>query len=368
MRLEPPASCVFRSTKSRCVEVSRIDRAGPGVYRRRVSGTVLRLMRFDMRVLIRNLLVAGAVAAFMGGAAAQGYPSRPVTIVVPAGPGGGNDTIAREFGRRLSERLGQPVVIENRPGAETLVALNYVSQAAPDGHTLMVTSAPFAIGPLILKSFRFDQINDLTHIGTLVESPAYLYTSTKQAFSNLSELATHGRANPGKLNMGTASVGNMLDAALLFDAMKISVTSVNYPSGSRATTAVLGGEVELGTGSYPALKAHVQAGTVRLLGSFGPERSPLTPDVPSIAELYPQFPGTIFKTGLSAPKGLSSSVAARLNAELNHIVKDPAFSARVSELTGGRVVGGTADQWKMAFVSEFDKYRKAVRLLNYEPQ
>lgn len=321
-----------------------------------------------MKVFVRSLLVVCAAAAWLGSALGQGYPSRPITIVVPAGPGGGNDTIAREFGRRLSERLGQPVVVENRPGAETLVALNYVSQAAPDGHTLLVTSAPFAIGPLILKSFRFDQVNDLAHIGTLVESPAYLYTSTKQPFGNLAELSAYGKAHPGKLNMGTASVGNMLDAALLFDAMKIDVTAVNYPSGSRATTAVLGGEVQLGTGSYPALKAHVQAGTVRLLGTFGPTRSSLTPEVPAIVEVHPQFPGTIFKTGLSAPKGLPPEIAVRLNSELNSIVRDSAFAARMTELTGGRVVGGSAEQWRMSFTAEFEKYRRAVRLLNYEPQ
>lgn len=345
-----------------------IDMAQPRTYRHSLAQVLPHMEKSDMSVLVRILLIVGAFAAFMGDAVAQGYPSRPITIVVPAGPGGGNDTIAREFGRKLSERLGQPVVIENRPGAETLVALNHVSQAAPDGHTLMVTSAPFAVGPLILKSFRFDQINDLTHIGTLVESPAYLYTSTKQPFGSLPELSSYGRANPGKLNMGTASVANMLDAALLFDAMKISVTSVNYPSGSRATTAVLGGEVQLGTGSYPALKAHVQSGTVRLLGTFGPGRSPLTPDVPAIMELYPQFPGTIFKTGLSAPKGLPADIAARLNSELNSVVRDATFAARMTELTGGRVVGGTADQWKAAFVAESEKYRRAVKLLNYEPQ
>lgn len=320
-----------------------------------------------MRNLIPAIFLAvGALVSASGNA--QAFPSKPITIVVPAGAGGGNDMIAREFGRRLSERVGQPVVIENKPGAETLIALNHIAQATPDGHTLLVTSAPFAIGPLILRAFKFDQINDLTHIGTLVDSPAYLYTSSKMPFSNLAELAAYGRANPGKLNMGSASVGNMLDAALVFDALKIDVTSVNYPSGSRATTAVLAGEVQLGAASFPALKAHVQAGTVKLLGTFAPTRSALTPDVPSIVESQPQFTGTVFKTGLSGPKGLPAEVVAKLNAEINAIVRDPAFAARMADLTGGQVSGGTPDQWKTAFSVEFEKYRKAVRLLNYEPK
>jgi tripartite-type tricarboxylate transporter receptor subunit TctC len=301
-------------------------------------------------------------------ALAQAYPSRPITIVVPAGAGGGNDIIAREFGKKLSDRLGQPVAVENRPGAETLVALNHIAQSAPDGYTLLVTSAPFAIGPLILRAFKFDQINDLTHIGTVVDSPAYLYASTKAPFANLAELTTHGRANPGKLNMGTASVGNMLDAALLFDAIKIDVTSVNYPSGSRAAAAVLAGEVQLGAASYPALKSHVQAGTVRLLGTFGPTRSALTPDVPAIVESQPQFTGTVFKTGLSGPTGLPPEVTTKLNAELNLITKDPAIASRMAELTGGQVAGGTPEQWKAAFATEFEKYKKAVRILNYDPK
>ena len=320
-----------------------------------------------MKTLFAIVAVSLAMAAPVQ-ALAQAYPSRSITIVVPAGAGGGNDIIAREFGKKLSERLGQPVVIENRPGAETLVALNHIAQSAPDGYTLLVTSAPFAIGPLILRAFKFDQINDLTHIGTVVDSPAYLYASTKAPFANLSELTTFGRANPGKLNMGTASVGNMLDAALLFDALKIDVTSVNYPSGSRATAAVLAGEVQLGTASYPALKSHVQAGTVRLLGTFGPTRSALTPDVPTIVDSQPQFTGTVFKTGLSGPKGLPPEVTTKLNAELNLIIKDPVFASRMAELTGGQVAGGTPDQWKTAFAIEFEKYKKAVRILNYDPR
>ena len=143
----------------------------------------------------RTFTALAALAGFASirGAQAQasGYPNRPIRIVVPFATAGIADTFSRAIGAKLSEAWGQTVVIENKPGAETLIALNHIAQATPDGHTLLVTSAPFAIGPLILRAFKFDQINDLTHIGTLVDSPAYLYTSSKMPFSNLAELAAN---------------------------------------------------------------------------------------------------------------------------------------------------------------------------------
>jgi tripartite-type tricarboxylate transporter receptor subunit TctC len=322
-----------------------------------------------IRKLAAAALAFAALAFGPGGAAAQDYPSRGLSLVVSTGPGSGQDLLARKLAEQLKERLGQPVVVDNKPGANALIAMNHVAQARPDGHTLYLYTSIYIAGPLVQKNFNVDQIDDLTHIIRLVGTPGYYMANAKAPFRTMEEMFAWAKANPGKLSMGFPAINTQMDATLMFDAVGVEFTPVLYQgTGSAMMSNLLSGEIMMAQTAYSVVRQHVQEGTLRPLAVLAPKRFPQTPDVPAMGEVLPQVKMIPNAIGISGPKGLPSAIVTRLNGELNRIIEQPEIREWIVKTFWSEIGGGTPEEWRQAQVEERERYQAAAKKMGLKPQ
>lgn len=291
------------------------------------------------------LMVACGLTSFSA-MSAQNYPVRPVRLVVGSAPGGGNDFVARATNAKLSEFLGNQVVIDNRGGAGGLLGSEIVAQATPDGYTLLQMFSNFVILPSLYKKLPFDVIKDFVPIANLASSPLVLVVNPSLQATSVSQLIELARSRKGALNFAAPGVGSLghLSGELFKSMAKIEMTHVPYKGGGPSIAALIGNEVQLYFSTLPAALTQVKAGRLRALGVTSTTRSNAAPDVPTIAEQgLPNF-NVVGWFGMFAPAGTPASVVKLLNADVNRVLALPETRARFSS-EGVEPGSGTAKEF-----------------------
>jgi tripartite-type tricarboxylate transporter receptor subunit TctC len=288
------------------------------------------------RSFLKTSLVAVALAAGWSSAFAQGdFPQRPVTLIVPFSPGGTVDIVARLVADRWGKQLGRTVVVDNKPGAATILAADLLRKAAPDGYTLLIgTSTTFVVNPIIYPKISYDAQKNFDPIGVLGSSGLALLTNSSVKAKTLQELLTDMRAHPGNYSYGSHGNGSTVHfaAEMLWSAAKLEgVVHVPYKGSSPAITDLIGGQIPIAFDAIPAASAAAKGGRVRILAVTTPKRSPLLPDVPTIAESgFPGFKMTSW-FAIVAPKNIPAPVKDRLEKTLEAVMVDPEVVKRLEE-------------------------------------
>jgi tripartite-type tricarboxylate transporter receptor subunit TctC len=278
-----------------------------------------------VRTFASALGFAAAVALALPGDAAANYPERSITLVVPFGAGGTNDIIGRILAEPLGERLGQPIVIDNRPGAGGRVGTLHAAQQDGDGYTLtMSSSGTNAIGTIVYPDAGYDPLEDFRYVTLIAETPYVLAVTADSEFGTLDDLLVTAKERPGELNFGTAGVGSAthLAAELFMDIADVEMEHIPYDGSGPASAALLGKEVDFIFSSFPGVIGHVQSGEARLLGVGSVERAPQVPDVPTMQELGLDGYEAVLWISIAAPAGTPDDVIERLHAEITAIIRD----------------------------------------------
>jgi tripartite-type tricarboxylate transporter receptor subunit TctC len=318
-----------------------------------------------MKLLRRQFLrlAAGAVAlpATSRFAWSQTYPTRPVRLIVPFGPGGGTDIVARLIGQWLSERLGQQFVIENRPGAGGNLGTEAVVRAPPDGYTLALIGAPSAINATLYERINFNFIRDIAPVAIIVRFPNVMVVNPSVPARTVPEFIAYAKANPGKLNMSSPGNGSTPHVSgELFKMMTgVSMVHVPYRSVAAGMTDMLSGQVQVTFGTTASTIEYVKAGTLRALAVTTAMRSETLPDLPTIAEFVPGYEASAW-FGAGAPRDTPVEIVDKLNRDINACLADPKLQARIADLGGIALTGSPADFGKL-IVAETEKWAKVVK-------
>jgi len=308
--------------------------------------------------------VAFVLSALLSFAAwAQAYPNRPVKVVVPYAAGGLPDTMARLVGQKLGESLGQQMVVENRGGAGGIVGTNEVAKAAPDGYTLLVADVTqIAVNPHLFSNLAYDPLKELTGVSLLGTSPLYLVAHPSLGANDMKELIALARSQPGKISYGSSGLGSIHHLAMeaLKSGLKLDLVHVPYKGTGQSVPALLGGQVPLLYAALPSIESHVKAGRVKILAINTAQRSPQTPDIPTVAEAGITGYEFIAEIGYYAPSGTPREIVSRLAAEAQKAIKQPDVVQRFRQL-GIDPVGSTPEAYNAANRASFEKYAKVVQ-------
>jgi tripartite-type tricarboxylate transporter receptor subunit TctC len=309
-----------------------------------------------MRFLIAALLLAASAAS------AQDYPNRPIRVIVPYAAGGLPDTITRLIQPKMADGLGQPLVVENRGGAGGISGTEAVAKAAPDGYTLLVADVgQVAINPHIFSQLPYAQ-KDLTGVSLIGFSALFLTLHPSVPANNFKELISYIKSNPGKVNYGSSGIGSIhhLSMEAMKTALGLDIVHVPYKGMGQAVPALLGGQVAMVPSALPAVEAHVKSGTVKIVAISTAKRSPLAPEIPTIAESG--APGYDFapEIGLLAPAGTPPAVVARLSAEVAKAVKSADIVERFRQL-GIDPVGNSPEAYNAQIRAAYAKYGQVVK-------
>jgi tripartite-type tricarboxylate transporter receptor subunit TctC len=306
------------------------------------------------------LLLVASLAS--GASPAQDYPTRPVRMVVPFSPGGSTDTLARIVGQKLTERSGQPVIIENRAGAGGHIGAEQVAKSAPDGYTLLLGGVPHAISASLYSKLPYDMARDLTAIAEVASFPSAIVLHPSLPANSVKELIALARARPGRLSFGSAGIGSPNHLSLeLFQAMAgISMVHVPYKGSGQLVGDLLAGQVQLASMGLPVAVPHVQSGKLRAIAVTGAARSPLLPEVPTVSEAgLPGFEVTSWY-GVFGPAGLPAGIVAKLNSEIGSAVTAPEVKERLAAL-GAEPSVKAPDQFARYVRQEITKWAKVVK-------
>jgi len=302
-------------------------------------------------------------------ASAQGYPSRPVKVIVPYGPGTAIDVIMRELAELLAKSMGQPFVVENKAGASGMIGADVVAKAAPDGYTLLVAASALTIIPSMYRKVPFDPVRDFAPVTTLSWYPNLVVVHPAVPANTIKELIALAKAKPGTLNYASGGNGTGPQlCALLFASMAgINLTHVPYKGGGPATTAVLGGEVQLYFAPMPSTLPFVKAGRLKALAVTSRKRSPAMPDLPSVAEAGLKDYDENTWNGLFAPARTPSSIVEKLNAEMEAILKTPAMRERIAA-EGAEPAWSRPEELAAIIKREVVKWAQVIRRAGIQPE
>ena len=294
---------------------------------------------------------------------AQSFPNRPVRLVVGFTPGGGVDIAARTLAPKLSELIGQPVIVENKPGAGTNIANEFVAKAAPDGTTLLVNTSAVAINMSLYKDLPFDTLRDFAPVSIFSESPNILVVNSKSAAASMKDFIALARANPGKLNYSSAGSGTTqhLSAELLELRTGISMVHVPYKGTAPSLTALIAGEVDMTFANIPAILQHVKSGRLRPLASTGTRRAALMADVPTMKEAGVDGVEVTAWYGVLAPAATPKEMVAGLSAAVAKAAHDPEMRKRLAE-QGAEPVGNSAEEFARLLKDEVAKWAEVVKV------
>ena len=325
-------------------------------------------MKLPRRNFLRLAAGAAALPAVSRVAWAQAYPTRPVRLVVPAPAGGSFDITARLMGQWLSERLGQPFVIENRPGAGTNIATEAVVNAPPDGYTLLLANLANAINATLYERLNFHFIRDIAPVAGISQAPLIMVVNPSVPAKTVSEFIAYAKANPGKVNMGSAGIGSAGHlAGELFKMMAaVSLVHVPYRGNAPALTDLIAGQVEVVFPSAASSIEYVKTGKLRGLAVTGATRLETLPDLPTVGESIPGYEASSLY-GIGAPRNTPAEIVDKLNKEVNAALADPKMRARLADL-GGTPLPGSPAQFGKLIVDETEKWGKVIKFAGIKPQ
>jgi len=318
-------------------------------------------MKLSRRKYLHLAASAGALTAVGRAAWAQAYPSRPIRILVGFPAGGTPDILARIIGERLHERLGQPIVVENKPGASGNLATVTVARSAADGYTLLSVGAPNAINATLYQTPNFDFLRDIAPVAGVTRLPDIVVVNPQVPAKTVPEFIDYAKANPGKLTMASAGNGTSGHVAgeLFKMATGIDLLHVPYRGGVAAVTDLLAGRVQVLFDVVTNLIELVRTGRLRALGVTTTERCAALPDIPTVAQSVPGYEASYW-TGFGAPKGTPADIVERLNGEINAALADPAIKARITDM-GGSALVLPPQQFGKFMADEIDKWAKVIR-------
>lgn len=324
-------------------------------------------MKFLRRQFLHLAAVTAALPPISRIAWAQAYPSRPVHWIVGFAPSGGNDIVARIMGQWLSERLGQPFVIENRPGAASNLAAELITRASPDGYSLLLVSVNNTSSAALYDNLSFNFIRDIAPVASLIRGALVMVVHPSVPATTLPEFIAYAKANPGKLSYGSGGVGGITHITPeLFKMMAgVNMVHVPYRGVAPALTDLLGGQVQVLFANPAQSIQYVKAGKLRALAITSATRLKALPDVPTVGEFVPGYEASsIF--GLGAPKNTPPEIVDKLNKEINAALADPKFKARLADLDG-TVLGGSPADFGKLIAEETEKWGKVVKFANIKP-
>jgi tripartite-type tricarboxylate transporter receptor subunit TctC len=315
-------------------------------------------------------LAAGAAALPLLSriARAQAYPSRPVRIIVPFAAAGAFDIMARLIGQWLSERLGQPFVIENRPGAGTNIGTETVVKAPPDGYTLLLAGTPNAINATLYEKLNFNFIRDIASVAGISRAPLVMAVHPSVPAKTVSEFIAYAKANPGKISMASAGIGapSHVSGELFKMMAGVNLVHVPYRGAGPALVDLLAGQVQVGFPSMPSSIEYVRAGKLRALAVTSATRSDALPDIPTVGEFLPGYEASA-SYGIGAPRATPAEIIDMLNKEINAALADPNMKARLADLGGTPLAGSPADFGKL-IADDTEKWGKVIRAANIKPE
>jgi tripartite-type tricarboxylate transporter receptor subunit TctC len=321
-------------------------------------------MKLPRRNFLHLAARAAALPAVMRVAWAQTYPSRPVRVVVPFAAGGGSDITARLMGQWLSERLGQPFVIENRPGAAANIGTEAVVRAPADGYTLLMVGNWNAINATLYDNLNFNFIRDIVPVASVFRGPYVMVVNPSVPTTTVPELIAYAKTNPRKLNMASPGTGTGPHiAGELFKMMAgVDMVHVPYRGAGPSLTDLIGGQVQVTFESTPASIGYIRAGRLRALAVTTTRRSEALPDLPTVAEFVPGYEASTWY-GVGAPKATPAEIVEKLNKEINAALADPKMKARLADLGGDVLAHSPADFGKF-LADETEKWGTVIRALN----
>lgn len=307
-----------------------------------------------------KLLTFVVLCAAAAGAWAQAYPSKPIRIVVGFPPGGGNDIIARLIGAKMQDSWGQSVVIDNKPGANSIIAAEYVAKSAPDGYTLLVNATGgMSVNPVLYAKLPYDSLRDFVPVSMVGSFPLVLVVNPSVPANSVQELVAYLKVNPGKLNFSSGSTAFQVATEMFKQMTGTDIKHIPYKGSVQSISAVMAGDVQMTIVDTPPLVPQMKSGRVRALAVTSAKRSPSMPDVPAMAETVPGYEMVLW-IGMFAPAGTPSDVAAKLNAEVVRIVNLSDIREKLAGM-GVEPLGNTPEQVSEWIQREIAKYGPVVK-------
>jgi tripartite-type tricarboxylate transporter receptor subunit TctC len=325
-------------------------------------------MKLPRRTFLHLATGAAALPAVSRIARAQAYPSRPVRIIVGFAPAGGTDIMARLIGQWLSERLGQQFVIENRPGAGTNIATEAVVNAPPDGYTLLLACLPNASNATLYDKLNLNFIRDIAPVAGIARDTFAIEVNPSVPVKTVPELIAYAKVNSGKINMASGGIGsgNHIFGELFKMMTGVNLVHVPYRGAGPALVDLLGGQVQVMFASMVSSIEYVRAGKLRALAVTTSTRSPLLPDIPTVAQFVPGYEAS-FWYGIGAPRNTPIEIVEKLNQEINAVLADSQMKARLAGLGAKALPGSPADFGKL-IAEETEKWAKVIRSANIKPE
>jgi len=286
------------------------------------------------------------------------FPERPIKIIIPYLPGGGTDIVARLLGPKLTEALKQPVIVENKPGAGGMIAVESMTKAPPDGYTMLIDSPGISMNPSLYRKVLYDP-KALQPVAQVISYPQVIVVNPKVPVRNIKEFIAFAKDKPGQLNVATAGASSQLAGELFRLLANINFTFIPYKGSSPATTSVVSGDTDVMFSDIPSVAQHVNSGRVRLIAVSGDKRSPMMPDAPTAAEAgMPEYV-IVFWYGIFVPAGTPADIVVKLNAALNRAVMQPDVVARLTAL-GVEPVNKSVESFSLFFWEELARWKDVV--------
>ena len=325
-------------------------------------------MKLPRRKFLHLAAGAAALPAVSRIAWAQSYPSRPVRWIVPAPPGGPLDIVARLFGQWLSERLGQPFIVENRPGGGTNIATEMVARAPADGYTLLSVVTAAAINATLYDKLNFSFIRDIAPVASIIRVPLVMVINPSIRARTVPEFIAYAKANPGTISLASPGTGTAPHVAgELFKMMTgVNMLHVPYRGDAPAFTDLLGGQVQAIFSSTPPSIEHIRAGKLRALAVTSATRSQALPDLPTIGDFLPGYEASLV-IGLGAPRNIPGEIVEKLNKEINAALADQGMKARLADL-GNAPIPMTPAEFSKLIADETEKWGKVIKFAGIKPE
>jgi tripartite-type tricarboxylate transporter receptor subunit TctC len=319
-----------------------------------------------MKRTIRLVSIAVAAIFFLlygtDSAQSQGFPSKPVTVIVPAPPGGTADISMRIIAHRLTENLGQQVIVDNRPGAGGVIASQLAVKATPDGYTMLMNYTSHAINPSLYKKLPYDSTKDFIPVTLLGVTPLVLVVHPSVPAKTVPEFIAFAKANPGKLNYGSAAIGGAshMGGELLKIKAGIDIVHVPYKGGAAAVADLISGQIQMGLDSLLVMQPHIKAGKVRPLGVTNLKRTEISPNLPAIAETIPNYEANAW-FGIMTPASTPKEAVARLNTEFTKVLRTQETREKLTQ-QGFEAVGNSSEEYTAFLKKETEKWAEVVRI------